>query len=65
MLFYSLEAGFEFLNKDFQIRKGEKLVDVTMKDAGFILGEVGADRISETLEKFSVRDPDGDSDKKK
>jgi len=64
MLYYAIEAGCEFLDKPFKIKKKDALVDITKKDVAFILGHIGAERISELLESF-MGEVDEEEDKKK
>lgn len=70
MLFCSLEAGHEFLDKPFRIKKKdaegkEVWKEITKKDVAFMLGVVGPEAVSKKLEKFMPKASEEDSDKKK
>jgi len=64
LVFYSIEAGCEEMDKPFTIKKGDKEVDLTVKDAGFIIGKVTPDYINGLILKFRGKEEDEDGKKK-
>lgn len=52
LVYYSLESGCNEMDVPFTITKAGKEVDFTVKDATFLIGKVGVDKIIEIKKKF-------------
>ena len=65
LVYYSIESGCNLVDQPFTIKKGDKECEFTPKDAAFLIGSVGVEKIISMRDQFIDDEAAGDVDDKK